>query len=114
MCIVDIVISGGESGVSFKDIVSQSGLRPTTAAYHLKILCRTGITEKMFRNHEGRRDYSFYHLTTIGDRAYHSAMDMQRGLGESRAFRYPMEPWNIEIVSIRNGPRCISFERTEG
>ena len=112
--ILEIIFSVGEEGVSFKSIVNRGNIPPTTAAYHLKILVKAGLVEKEFQNIEGRRDYSFYHLTTLGDRAFFIMNEIYSNLGPSGDLEDDRTLPGIQIIPLRIGPRCISIDKIQG
>ena len=113
MKIFDIVFSSGEEGTSFKTIVEEGNIPPTTAAYHLKVLTRSKIVEKRFRNIDGRRDYSFYSCTNLGERAYFLINEIFKDLDRDEENEGEELP-DIMVIPLRYGPRCISVERTTG
>ena len=110
--ILELLFCNDEEGASFKDIVSKVQIGPTIAAYHLKILLDLGLVEKKFCNKHGRRDYSFYHLTRFGERAYIFAKRIQNEIREIEKNEEINEVPDILITHMRYGPRCISIERS--
>ena len=104
----------GSTGLSFKEIVSLTGIGPTRAAYHLKVLLRGGMIDKRFRNQDGRRDYSFYHITELGDRVYMIARKIFEDIVLQEEDENLPEIPDIMITHLRHGPRCISIERITG
>jgi DNA-binding MarR family transcriptional regulator len=112
--ITEVIFLAGDGGISFKTIVSRSGIPPTTAAYHLKIMVRIGIVEKSFFNIEGRRDYSFYQLTQIGTEAILMINDIYNKIVRPQDHdRGEMLP-EIQIIPMRIGPRCVGIDLIEG
>ncbi|MGA1793755.1 MAG: ArsR/SmtB family transcription factor [Thermoplasmatota archaeon] len=112
--ILDLLYTNIREGASFKDIVREVGIGPTTAAYHLNILKRNGLVEKEFHNEEGRRDYSFYHITPRGERAYVIAKSIHKDIWEAALVNRTTELPDIQITHLRYGPRCISIEKPQG
>ena len=106
-----LIFSKGEDGISFKSIVESGRIPPTTAAYHLKILSRSGIVEKRFNNLDGRRDYSFYYSTQMGDRAFFMINEIYKELNIKEYPNEDMKLPDIQVIPLRYGPRCISVER---
>ena len=109
--ILDIIFTHAHEGISFKDIVQGVGIGPTTAAYHLNVLKKKGFVEKRFRNQEGRRDYSFYHITSLGERAYITAKSIHKDIWTQFLTNESVELPDIQITHMRYGPRCISIEK---
>jgi DNA-binding MarR family transcriptional regulator len=113
--ILDVIFTAGDDGISFKSIVQEGRIPPTTAAYHLKVLMKAGLVAKVFRNVESRRDYSFYHITRKGDRAFFiineifESTDLENGEEEY----VPSLP-DIQIIPLRIGPRCLMIDRIQG
>lgn len=112
--ILEIIFSAGEEGISFKSVVNKGRIPPTTAAYHLKILTKGGLVEKRFLNIEGRRDYSFYHLTRTGDRAFYMMNEIYSKLATGEDYESGASLPDIHIIPLRIGPRCVSIERIQG
>jgi len=111
--ILDQLFTNARNGISFKDIVREVGIGPTTAAYHLNVLRKMGFVEKRFRNEEGRRDYSFYHITPKGERAYITAKNIHKDTWTAVLTEEHVELPDIQITHLRYGPRCISVEKLE-
>lgn len=112
--IMEIIFTGGDEGISFKNIVDRGNIPPTTAAYHLKILTKADLVEKKFRNIEGRRDYSFYHLTKLGDRAFFIMNEIYGNLGSAGSLENDLVSPDILIIPMRIGPRCVNIEKIKG
>lgn len=110
MRIMDMLYTSGENGASFKNMVKAAGINPTNLVYHLNMICSKGLAEKKFRNEEGRRDYSFYNITTLGELAYLSARRIFRDMNSIDTSAYHDVLPDIEIVDPRQGPKCISFK----
>ncbi|MBN1539196.1 MAG: winged helix-turn-helix transcriptional regulator [Candidatus Thermoplasmatota archaeon] len=110
MGIMDILYENGGDGTSFKDLARRTGIGPTKLAYHLKIICGKGLAEKRYRNEDGRRDYSFYHITSLGEMAYQSARRIYRNNNMIDASAYHDGLPDIEIIDPRTGPNCILFK----
>ncbi len=112
--IFQLIFSSDDEGISFKSIVNEGNIPPTTAAYHLKILSRSGIIEKNYNNLDGRRDYSFYNTTPMGDRAYFMVHEIYKELNSRNNIDKELELPDIQIIPLRYGPRCISIEKITG
>jgi DNA-binding transcriptional ArsR family regulator len=112
--IFEMIFMVGDEGISFKNIVIQGNIPPTTAAYHLKVLNDGSLIEKRFVNKDDRRDYSFYFVTDLGERAYFIIKELYRGLNEAEEDLDEGKLPNIQVVPLRYGPRCISVRRSEG
>jgi len=53
--------------LSFKEILLQAKpMNSSTLTHHLKILIKAGLVENHYRKIEGKDDYSFYQLTSLG------------------------------------------------
>ena len=53
--------------LSFKEILLQvKPMNTSTLTHHLKILMKAGLVENHYRKIEGKNDYSFYQLTSLG------------------------------------------------
>jgi DNA-binding transcriptional ArsR family regulator len=112
--IMKMVFLSGEEGISFKEIVNESGISPTSVAYHLKKLERSGMVKKQFYNLEGRRDYSFYQLTRVGDRAFMMINDIHKDLCGMEDHEQGEILPDIQVIPMRIGPRCVGIERMRG
>lgn len=114
MKIFEMVFSSGDNGISFKTIVKKGNIPPTTSAYHLKVLTNVGMIEKNFHNIDGRRDYSFYRSTPLGDRSYFMVNELYKNLRSEERIVEGTYLSDIRIIPLRYGPRCISVERLTG
>ncbi len=85
--ILTALIDVGDEGLSFRSLGRTCRLRPTSLAYHLKVLVSRGGVRKEFRYQEIEREFSFYMLTDPGRSAVSASMDlldidMGNGAGE--------------------------------
>ncbi|MCK5772499.1 MAG: helix-turn-helix transcriptional regulator [Thermoplasmata archaeon] len=74
--ILAALIDVGEEGLSFRSLSRTCRLRPTSLAYHLKVLVSRGGIRKEFRYQEIEREFSFYMLTDTGRSAVSASMDL--------------------------------------
>jgi len=98
-----------ESGppLSFKELVSGTGIRPTVLAYHLGLLSREGLISRSLCERHGRRDYTAYSLTEEG----RSLLSLRERIEEDDRRRRQVigdrVPESIYVVHWRNLPRCF-------
>jgi DNA-binding MarR family transcriptional regulator len=111
---MEVVFLAEENGASFKTVVERSGIPPTTTAYHIKKLVKSGMIEKRYINIEGRRDYSFYQLTHTGDQVLLMINDIHNSIEKSEVFQQKGILPKIQIIPMRIGPRCVSINRLQG
>lgn len=79
--ILTALIGAGYKGLSFRSLSSKCGLKPTSLAYHLKVLVSRGGIRKEFRYQEVGREFSFYSLTDPGRSAVSASKELL-GIGE--------------------------------
>lgn len=74
--ILTALIDTGDKGRSFRSLSRICNLKPTSLAYHLKVLVSRGGVRKEFRYQEAGREFSFYILTDPGRSAVSTSMDL--------------------------------------
>ena len=74
--ILTALIDVGDRGHSFRSLSRICDLRPTSLAYHLKVLVSRGGVRKEFRYQKIGREFSFYMLTDPGRSAVSASMDL--------------------------------------
>ena len=82
--ILTALLDTGGKGHSFRSLCRICSLKPTSLAYHLKVLVSRGGIRKEFRYQETGREFSFYMLTDQGRSAVSASMDIldiERGNG---------------------------------
>ena len=97
------LMGGGDKGISFRGLGEACSLKPTSLAYHLKVLESRGGISKEFRYQEEGREFSFYHLSELG----RAAVDASRGLfdiGEEIAIARTDK---VVIVQATSAPRIL-------
>ena len=101
-----------ESGKTFKEIASGLEIKPTTLAYHLKILVDRKLLEKRFRSMDGRRDYSLYNVTEKGKRSFILMNEIPKRVKDETDLpalgKYPVK---IEIIQDSRRPRSLRIEK---
>jgi len=120
--ILAILFTEEEDGITFKDLSQKLKIPPTRLAYHLKVMSRRGLIFRSFIAREGRRDFSCYHLTEIGQRAAELSGSLipqftrsPEGSDQGNVVEYGYEgPARIQIFTSRTGPRCIVLREPRG
>lgn len=112
--ILEKLHSGPSGGITFKKLRELTGIKPTTLAYHLKVLEENGLLSKSFRSVEGRRDYSYYTISDKGRDMIRISEEMA-DVGRKRKTlttenAAPM-PSIIEIIPGRYAPRGLKVNR---
>jgi DNA-binding MarR family transcriptional regulator len=107
--ILDILYESRTQGISFKTMKEKLRLPPTSLVYHLNVMVKEKIIRKEFQNIEGRRDYSYYHLTEEAEDAYPRALAYlgSQSMGSSKTGETEKE---LVIIPLRLGPRVISLD----
>ncbi len=106
--VVSLLSHAGNDGASFKEIVQETGLRPTTLAYHLKVLLAASLIKRGLKERTGRRDYSEYSLTERGSMMLRViASMMERGADQKGPGSGPTELPGVLVTYMTIGPRCM-------
>ncbi|MGA1822004.1 MAG: ArsR/SmtB family transcription factor [Thermoplasmatota archaeon] len=112
--ILEKLYSGPSGGITFKKLRELTGIKPTTLAYHLKVLEENGLLSKSFRSVEGRRDYSYYTISDKG-RDMIRISEKMADVGRKRRILATEEaapmPEIIEIIPEKFAPRGLKLNK---
>ena len=101
-----------EEGKTFKEITSELEEKPTTLAYHLKMLRDHSLIDRHFQSREGRRDYSVYSITEKGIKGLDLIREIPERLSvEDKLPGLGIYPERIEIIQDTRRPRSFRIEK---
>ena len=98
-------------GLSFSSISKEASIRPTTLAYHLKVLKKAGLVEKGFKQPTEGRDYTCYTITDRGSSLW-SLMELVEIGTDRNQIGIPLSdiPASIDIIPMSSGSMIIDLE----
>ncbi len=106
MAIIDMLHDSGTKGLSFTAISKRCAIKPTVAAYHLKLLTRSGLLKKGFPDRMRGREHTSYSLTEKGKAVWSLKDILEMGAVEEID---NASPDNISMIPMEYGPRIITL-----
>lgn len=96
-----------DHALSFKNISDMTEIKPTSLAYHIKILLDEDLVFKTYALEPGRRDYTRYDLTRIGKATFEFSETMDLLSTEELPVDAERLHASISLIPMELGPRVI-------
>lgn len=108
--ILNILQKQESKGLSFSSISKETSIRPTTLAYHLKVLKKAGLVEKGFKQASEERDYTCYTITEKGSSVFSFREIVKMGTDQVQKGIHPGDiPVSIKVIPMSSGSMIIDI-----